>query len=263
MSYVEPDESGYTPHPSEIDPKKFAVCPSDATQDLVFRSIKAISPRVLQPAGNVPERRTPSGVRPAIFIAYNASKTAVLFEVVLPTNQTVRAHVPLDSWRMSTCNPENVRAAVQKAYLFLLQGKDEPVVVRPTLQSLGLVPLSPVPSDFAPQRSKSHGSRHTTTNYFMGASPAPAAQQQYYHHHSKPHRDSYRSYSSDSTGQTGYSLMHSSAPASPAAASPVYYSDPYRSGSYAMHYVSSGGSGGGVVPTGVRPGSKLKKRSLW
>ncbi|KAG8771575.1 hypothetical protein FRC16_005897, partial [Serendipita sp. 398] len=119
MSYQEPAASGYELTASEIDPAHHAIVPSDDQQDLAFRSIRAIDPKALLPQGAAtiaPERRTPKGIRPMIWVRLNETKSAVLFEVTLHTGQCVQVHVPFDSWRLGTSDPEAVRAAIQKAY---------------------------------------------------------------------------------------------------------------------------------------------------
>ncbi|KAG9027583.1 hypothetical protein FS842_004906 [Serendipita sp. 407] len=125
MSYQEPAASGYELTASEIDPAHHAIVPSDDQQDLAFRSIRAIDPKALLPQGAAtiaPERRTPKGIRPMIW--------------TLHTGQCVQVHVPFDSWRLGTSDPEAVRAAIQKAYLNLLRRKPDPVIVKPGMISL-------------------------------------------------------------------------------------------------------------------------------
>ncbi|KAG8805770.1 hypothetical protein FRC17_005345 [Serendipita sp. 399] len=139
MSYQEPAASGYELTASEIDPAHHAIVPSDDQQDLAFRSIRAIDPNALIPQGAAsltPERRTPKGIRPMIWVRLNETKSAVLFEVTLHTGQCVQVHVPFDSWRLGTCDTEAVRAAIQKAYLNLLRRKADPVIVKPGMISL-------------------------------------------------------------------------------------------------------------------------------
>lgn len=71
MSYQEPAASGYELTASEIDPAHHAIVPSDDTQDLAFRSIRAIDAKALVPYGSIsltPERRTPKGIRPMIWV---------------------------------------------------------------------------------------------------------------------------------------------------------------------------------------------------
>lgn len=139
MSYQEPAASGYELTASEIDPAHHAIVPSDDQQDLAFRSIRAIDPRALTPYGSVTltsERRTPKGIRPMIWIRLNETKSAAVFEVTLHTGQCVQVHVPFESWRLATCEPEAVRAAIQKAYLNLLRHKPDPAIVKPGMVSL-------------------------------------------------------------------------------------------------------------------------------
>jgi hypothetical protein len=142
MSYKEPSASGYTQAPSELDPRQYAVVPSDEQQDIAFRSIRAISSDAIAPFGkasNTPERRTPKGIRPMIWLRLNETRSAVVFEVTLHTEQRVHVNVPIDSWRYSTCTSEAVRAAIQKAYLNLLRRNLEPVIVKPGMLSLKLM----------------------------------------------------------------------------------------------------------------------------
>jgi len=139
MSFIEPAASGYELTASEIDPAHHAIVPSDEQQDVAFRSIRAIDARSIQPFGSVSvtsERKTPKGVRPMIWIRLNETKSAVVFEVTLHTGQCVQVHVPYESWRLATCEPEAVRAAIQKAYLNLLRHKPDPAIVKPGMVSL-------------------------------------------------------------------------------------------------------------------------------
>lgn len=139
MSYQEPAASGYELTASEMDPAHHAIVPSDDQQDLAFRSIRAIDPKSLVPYGAAtitPERRTPKGIRPMIWVRLNETKSAVVFEVTLHTGQCVQVHVPFESWRLATCDPEAVRAAIQKAYLNLLRHKPDPAIVKPGMISL-------------------------------------------------------------------------------------------------------------------------------
>lgn len=142
MSYIEPAASGYELTASEIDPAHHAIIPSDEQQDLAFRSIRAIDPNSMQPFGPVSltsERKTPKGVRPMIWVRLNETKSAVVFEVTLHTGQCVQVHVPYESWRLATCDPEAVRAAIQKAYLNLLRHKPDPAIVKPGMVSLKIL----------------------------------------------------------------------------------------------------------------------------
>jgi len=175
MSYQEPAASGYTQTASELDPKHYAVVPSDAQQDLAFRSIRAINPTALTPYGSashVPERRTAKGVRPMIWVRLNETRSAIVFEVTLHTNQCVQVHVPLESWRLATCEPEAVRAAIQKAYLNLLRRKPDPVVVKPGMISLKLMPPPGTAdrSSSAVQASRQNSYESNTTNTSLGSS---------------------------------------------------------------------------------------------
>jgi hypothetical protein len=80
MSYQEPAASGYELTASEMDPAHHAIVPSDDTQDLAFRSIRAIDPRALTPHGSAsitPERRTPKGIRPMIWVCTSLSPAPV------------------------------------------------------------------------------------------------------------------------------------------------------------------------------------------
>jgi hypothetical protein len=85
------------------------------------------------------------GHRPIILVGYNESQTAVAFELTFHPPVTVRVFVPKDSWNRGTCGPENVRAAIQKAYLNTLRGDEQPVIVKPTMVSLNLTPLRSLP----------------------------------------------------------------------------------------------------------------------
>jgi hypothetical protein len=163
MSYREPTVSGFEVAPSEMDPKHYGVIPADAQQDVAFRSIRAITPESLKPFGVatlVPTRRTPKGIRPMIWIRLNETGSAIAFDVTLHTGQCIQVHVPLESWRLGTCTPENVRAAIQKAYLNLLRRKVDPVIVKPGMISLKV--LSD-PKHTPPHQTHRHSSSTTTT----------------------------------------------------------------------------------------------------
>jgi hypothetical protein len=65
---------------SEIDPDLHAIIPSNERQDLGFRSIRAIDSRALTSHGPVsltPERRTPKGSRPMIWVYIHTFDTLI------------------------------------------------------------------------------------------------------------------------------------------------------------------------------------------
>ena len=142
---ADPDRSGYTVTEEEKDPSRFMIIPRDATQQSIFNQILRIPPENLhaeaRPGVPMPHRRTPRGQRPIILVGFNESRSAVAFELTFHPAVTVRVFVPKDSWNRGTCDPENVRAAIQKAYLNTLRGDEQPVIVKPTMVSLNLKPL--------------------------------------------------------------------------------------------------------------------------
>jgi hypothetical protein len=105
----------------------------------------------------MPHRRTPKGHRPIILVGYNESESAVAFELTFHPPVTVRVFVPKDSWNRGTCGPENVRAAIQKAYLNVLRGDLQPIIVKPTMVSLNLTPRSPPPTRYVPSSASNAG----------------------------------------------------------------------------------------------------------
>lgn len=83
-----------------------------------------------------------------------------LYLQTLHTGQCVQVHVPYESWRLATCDPEAVRAAIQKAYCMspipipshfnktapdalpivnLLRHKPDPAIVKPGMVSLKIL----------------------------------------------------------------------------------------------------------------------------
>ena len=125
------------------------IVPRDALQQSIFNQIHCIPPENLyaeaRPGVPMPHRRTVKGLRPMILVGYNESQSAVAFELTFHPPITVRVFVPKDSWNRGTCGPENVRAAIQKAYLNTLRGDEQPVIVKPTMASLNLTPLRTLP----------------------------------------------------------------------------------------------------------------------
>ena len=125
------------------------IIPRDAHQQSIFNQIRCIPPEQLyaeeRPGVPMPHRRTIKGLRPLILVGYNESQSAVAFELTFHPPVTVRVFVPKDSWKRGTCSPENVRAAIQKAYLYTLRGDEQPVIVKPTMASLNLTPLRTLP----------------------------------------------------------------------------------------------------------------------
>lgn len=125
------------------------IIPRDAQQQSIFNQIRCIPPEQLyaeeRPGVPMPHRRTIKGLRPLILVGYNESQSAVAFELTFHPPVTVRVFVPKDSWKRGTCSPENVRAAIQKAYLYTLRGDEQPVIVKPTMASLNLTPLRTPP----------------------------------------------------------------------------------------------------------------------
>ena len=93
----------------------------------------------------MPHRRTERGHRPTIIVGFNESKSAIALELTFHPPVTVRVFVPKDSWNRGTCGPENVRAAIQRAYLNTLRSDEQPVIVKPTMVSLNLTPLRSLP----------------------------------------------------------------------------------------------------------------------
>jgi hypothetical protein len=151
----------------------------------------------------MPHRRTMKGHRPLILVGYNESQSAVAFELTFHPPVTVRVFVPKDSWNRGTCGPENVRAAIQKAYLNTLRGDEQPVIVKPTMVSLNLTPLRTLPPTRHHQHHASfhHGSRNTGP----------------YHYSPIPQPTRHNSNSSNSTLTTPDSSTHQ-----------VYHHDPYQ-----------------------------------
>ena len=146
---ADPDRSGYTVREEERDPSRFMIIPRDALQQSIFSQIHRIPPEQLHAGARsdvpMPHRRTMRGLRPIILVGYNESQTAVAFELTFHPPVTVRVFVPKDSWNRGTCGPENVRAAIQKAYLNTLRGDEQPVIVKSNMVSLNLTPLRALP----------------------------------------------------------------------------------------------------------------------
>ena len=154
---ADPDCSGYTVTEEERDPSRFTIIPRDAVQQSIFKQIHSIPSEQLdaeaRPGVPMPHRRTPRGHRPIILVGYNESRSAVAFELTFQPPVTVRVFIPKDSWDRGTCGPENVRAAIQRAYLNALRGDEQPVIVKPTLVSLNLTPLRSLPPNrYVPSR---------------------------------------------------------------------------------------------------------------
>jgi hypothetical protein len=207
MSYADPDRSGYTVTEEDRDPSRFTIIPRDAVQQSVFNQIHSIPPEQLyaeaRPGVPMPHRRTPKGHRPIILVGYNESQSAISFELTFHPPVTVRVFVPKDSWNRGTCGPENVRAAIQKAYLNTLRGDLQPVIVKPTSVSLNVTHLRSHPPTRHHQHHPSihHGPRYTNP-YRYSPTPPPAR---------------HDSYSSNSTPTTPDSSTHQ-----------VYHYDPYQ-----------------------------------
>ena len=146
---ADPDRSGYTVTEEEKDPRRFMIVPRDALQQSIFNQIRCIPPEQLyaeaRPGVPMPHRRTIKGQRPIVLVGYNESQSAVYFDLTFHPPANVRVFVPRDSWDRGTCGPENVRAAIQKAYLYTLRGDEQPVIVKPTMASLNLTPLRDLP----------------------------------------------------------------------------------------------------------------------
>jgi len=139
----EPTESGYYELPEENNREQKAIVVSDRTQLYIFRRIDDIDPRDIEPSGPYPRRphvwilRSEPGSRTQVFIRLNNGHSDIMFSVKFDTNESVRVHVPLDSWCRRTCDTRSVQAAIQQAYLNLRRGMPvTPVIVNPSREPL-------------------------------------------------------------------------------------------------------------------------------
>ncbi|KAG8806385.1 hypothetical protein FRC17_005045, partial [Serendipita sp. 399] len=138
----EPSLSGFSEDEYRNVPTEILVSRPEALQCL--QQIEDIPAQYLAPQGPLPhfrgmgplppppwEYRTPSGERPRVRYRWNDGFCDVLIEVTLRAGEILSVHVPYDSWKRRTCSAENVRAALQSAYVNLANGKRAcPVIVR-------------------------------------------------------------------------------------------------------------------------------------
>lgn len=170
---TEPTVDGYNTLPEETLPRNcLQIVAGDSRQLAVFQMIEHMPAQLLQPSGELYYdrrargypwvRRTDEGQRPKIMYLRNGP--SVVFQVTFHTEETVKVHVPFESWDRSTGTAEDMRASLQQAYLNLCRGVVHYTVILkrgerplPICQSAIIPGRARVVATTAHNRSHSHG----------------------------------------------------------------------------------------------------------
>ncbi|PVG01288.1 hypothetical protein CPB86DRAFT_125324 [Serendipita vermifera] len=127
-SGTEPTVSGYMTMPEDTGRGNKWILATTTRHLEILRAIEGLEEKVMRPRGGLvfeadPRTqkipwisRTKEGMRPQVLYRLNSGGRDVVLKVEFDTVTSVSIHVPLDSWLIGTCNSEEVRAALQRAY---------------------------------------------------------------------------------------------------------------------------------------------------